>query len=118
MTVELKLEDPRWYNKSEDPVLTCTVHSLFGTINWKRDDLFIGLDGRLVGNDVSEYNMTSHLNQNNTVREEKLYVSRNMAMSSVKQHSAFRCESQGFSSPNIYLSALGNPITGFSLSES
>lgn len=107
--VDLMTEDPCWFYTNEDPVLICTVPSVRWTIYWRRDDMFIGLGGRPVGNDISQYNITTYMsfNGNSTTRQEKLRVSRIMANSSLQMKSKFRCEHQGYSSPNVYLKISG-----------
>lgn len=108
--VDLGIEDPLWFHKSEDPVLICTVHSLEWSIKWRHDDLFIGIGGTPVGDERSLYNITSET-IGNGVRRERLRVFRSIINSSLEKHIPFRCENQGFSSPNVYLQIPGKAIT-------
>lgn len=54
---------------------------------------------------ASLYNLSRY--SNSTTGQEKLRVSRNVAISSVLQHSEFNCEIQGYSSKNVYLHITG-----------
>lgn len=103
--VELKVNDPCWFYKSEDPVLTCTVNSADWYIYWRRDDGLIGMSGIPVGNDLSHYNITKYTNS--TVMQERLGVSGSILNSSWHHNSQFRCESQGFFSRNVNIPVPG-----------
>lgn len=104
-SVELVVEDPCWFYNLKDPVLMCTVNSMEEFVLWRRDILLIGLDGRPAGEDRTQYNITSYTY--NTMRHEKLHIFNNIAMLSIEQHSKFQCESQGHSSPSIFLQIPG-----------
>lgn len=104
--VELEIEDLCWFYTFENPVFTCTVHDFNGAILWRRDDLFVGLGGRPVGNDWSQYNITSNMT-NSLVRQERLHVFGHIVNSSIERASTFRCENQGYSSQNVYLEIPG-----------
>lgn len=103
--MKLDVEDQCWHYKSKDLVLRCNV-PFYGTIYWRRDDLFIGLGGRAVGKYMSEYNITR--TQHNGVIQEELRVSKRIVMDSIEQRSKFRCENQGYSSQNLHLYIPGN----------
>lgn len=104
--IELEIDDPCWYYKSQDPVLTCTVYSMDWYITWKRDGLLVGIGGRMVSYyDDNRYQIISYTN--NTVRQEKLRVSVEEAMSSITRRSPFHCEHHGYSSPDMYLNIPG-----------
>lgn len=102
MSAELVVEDPCWFYKSNDPVLVCTVHSSDGDIYWRRDDLFLGDDGRLLENNgAAGYNISSY--SISVMRQEKLHISAKLAMSFIKLSNKFRCETRFYSSSEIYL---------------
>lgn len=105
VVVDLTLEDQCWFYKLEDPVLKCTVYSLSETIHihWRRDNAKIGSGGKPVGDERTQYNITSYTN--NTVRQERLHVS--LANFSIEQQSSFRCESRGMFSLDVFMDILG-----------
>lgn len=80
----------------------CTVHSLDWSILWRRDDLFVGVGAKPVGNDMSHFMITSEI-VNNTQRRETLHVFGSVINSSLEMKSEFRCENQGFHSTTVYL---------------
>lgn len=106
--IELDIENVCWFYKSEHPIRTCTVHSLDWNIEWRRDNLLIALNGRPVGKDKNWYSTISFTN--GTLRQERLYVSTKIAMSSHNKASKFRCENKGLNSPNHPLYIAGNVL--------
>lgn len=102
--VEISVEDPCWFYKSDNPVFLCTVHSTSDIILWKRDNVLLGLDSRPIEMETTIYiyEITSNI-INDNVRQEKLCLFDNIMMSAMTQQSTFHCESQDNTSPSIHL---------------
>lgn len=97
--VELVFEDLCWFDKSLNPVFTCTVHALYDIILWRRDNSLIGLGGKLLDFEIGLYDITIYTNR--TVRVERLRLLSSIVELSQQLSSKFRCETQYYSSKTI-----------------
>lgn len=92
--VELKIQDPCWFHKEENPALVCTVYSLEFAIIWRKNWDFL-VHGDTIVDDSLEISLTA--GDNNT-REQIILFPYDAAVSLVTEETQFICENQGYQS--------------------
>lgn len=70
-------------------------------IEWSRNNLLIGDSGRLLGDELSPYNITSY-NSTGTIHG-RLSILGSSVVSFVKGENQLRCEYLGYTSPDVDL---------------